>query len=113
MPRKNSRRNRSRRSRRGGNVFYDAWNSVSGVLSGNKNNGQNGYGSGYDSGSGYGSNYNMGSGNSFGGRKRRGTMTRGGMPVPYAPSVWDNQSPFPKAVGGKRRKTRRMRKTRK
>lgn len=113
MPRKNSRRNRSGRSRRGGNVFYDAWNSVSGVLSGNKNNGQydSGSGSGYDSGSG--SNYNMGSGNSFGGRKRRRTMKRGGMPVPYAPSVWDNQSPFPKAVGGKRRKTRRMRKTRK
>lgn len=116
MPRKNSRRNRSGRSRQGG----DFGQTVSGwwsSLTGNRNNGQNGYGSnmGYDSGSGMGSGMGMGSnmGPGFGGRKRRGTMKRGGMPVPYASSVWDNQSPFPKAVGGKRRKTRRMRKTRK
>ena len=138
MPRKNSRRKRSGRSRRGGDIGQTVsgwWSS----LTGNRNNNQydsgygSGSGSGYGSGSGSGSGYdtgmgtgmgsNMGSGydsgsnmvsvNSYGGRKPRRTMKRGGMPVPYSPSVWGNQSPFPKAVGGKRRKTRRMRKTRK
>ena len=54
-----------------------------------------------------------GSYDSVGGRKRKRsrTMKRGGMPVPYSPSVWGDQSKFPQAVGGKRRKTRRMRKT--
>ena len=122
MPRKNSRRKRSGRSRRGG----DFGQTVSGwwsSLTGNRNNNQynSGSGSGYDSnmgsgmgmgmGSGSGSNYNMGSGSGagYGGRKRRRTKKRGGSPVPYSPSVWGDQSPFPQAVGGKRRKTRRMR----
>ena len=131
MPRKNSRRKRSRRSRRGGDMSQTVsgwWSSLTG-----KKNGQSGYDSGSNMGSnmgsgmgagmgaGMGSNMgsssNMGSGMGsnmgYGGRKRRRTMKRGGMPVPYSPSVWGDQSPFPQAVGGKRRKTRRMRKTRK
>ena len=127
------------------------WSSLTGKNNGSGSNmgydsGSNmGYDSGSNMGSGMGSGmgsnmgYGMGSNMGYGGRKRRRTMKRGGMPlhnspgvfenqspypqavgekrggspVPYSPRIFGDQSPFPQAVGGKRRKTRRMRKMRK